>query len=65
MKPGEFFTLIKNIYNDADIEYCINDVRQRIVNSWPDNIDDSLARSEWNWKPDLNLENTLNQYLQQ
>lgn len=62
---GEFFELIKNIYNDADIEYCINDVRQRIVNSWPDNIDDSLAQSEWNWKPDLNLEDTLNQYLQQ
>ena len=61
---GEFFDLIKDIYPGANIEYSINDVRQRIVNSWPDNINDSLARSEWNWEPDFNLKDTLNKYLQ-
>ena len=62
---GEFFELIKDVYPEANIEYSINEVRQRIVDSWPDNIDDSLACSEWNWRPDLNLQDTLIKYLQE
>ncbi|CAM9116983.1 unnamed protein product [Ectocarpus fasciculatus] len=32
------------------------DFRQKIADSWPDSIDDSLARKEWGWKPDYNVE---------
>ena len=31
------------------------DYRQQIANSWPQSIDDSVARSEWNWKPEFDL----------
>ncbi|MES2389037.1 MAG: NAD-dependent epimerase/dehydratase family protein [Bacteroidota bacterium] len=32
------------------------DFRQQIADSWPDSIDDSLARADWGWKPDYNLD---------
>jgi len=31
------------------------DFRQQIAESWPHSIDDSVARSEWGWKPDFDL----------
>jgi nucleoside-diphosphate-sugar epimerase len=39
-------------------EFTINyepDFRQKIADSWPKTIDDSVARDEWGWKPDYNL----------
>ncbi len=31
------------------------DFRQKIADSWPVSIDDSAARTEWNWKPQYDL----------
>lgn len=31
------------------------DYRQQIANSWPASIDDTLARQDWNWKPEYDL----------
>ncbi len=31
------------------------DFRQNIADSWPQSIDDSASRKEWNWKPSYNL----------
>jgi nucleoside-diphosphate-sugar epimerase len=31
------------------------DFRQAIADSWPDSIDDSVAREEWGWKPNYDL----------
>jgi len=32
------------------------DDRQEIADSWPDSMDDSPAREDWNWQPDYGLE---------
>lgn len=32
------------------------DYRQQIANSWPQSIDDSVARSDWGWKEEFDLE---------
>ena len=32
------------------------DFRQAIADSWPNSIDDSAARKDWNWKPDYDLD---------
>ncbi len=59
----EFFEIIKTYNKDAKISYNVNKIRQRIVNSWPDNIDDSSAKLEWGWNPQYNLDNIINDYL--
>lgn len=32
------------------------DFRQDIADSWPSSIDDTVAREEWHWEPEFNLE---------
>jgi nucleoside-diphosphate-sugar epimerase len=33
----------------------VPDFRQKIADSWPESVDDSLARKDWGWKPKYNL----------
>jgi nucleoside-diphosphate-sugar epimerase len=37
------------------IDYDVDPVRQAIADSWPNSIDDSAARSEWDWAPSYDL----------
>jgi nucleoside-diphosphate-sugar epimerase len=37
------------------MDYNVDPVRQGIAESWPNNMDDSCARKEWNWKPTFDL----------
>jgi hypothetical protein len=34
----------------------VDDLRQKIANSWSDTIDDSVARQDWSWKEAYNLQ---------
>ncbi len=38
------------------MRYEIDPVRQAIADSWPDSMDDSCARAEWDWKPSYDLD---------
>jgi nucleoside-diphosphate-sugar epimerase len=37
------------------IDYRIDPVRQEIADSWPNSLDDSAARQEWDWNPRYDL----------
>lgn len=37
------------------MEYRVDPMRQRIADSWPNYMDDSAAREEWDWRPDYDL----------
>jgi len=39
------------------------DYRQPIAESWPQSIDDSVAKKDWNWKPEYDLEKLTNDML--
>ena len=39
------------------------DYRQTIAESWPQSIDDSVAKNDWKWKPDYDLSRMTNEML--
>jgi len=53
--PKELASEIKKHISEFVIDYQ-PDFRQEIANSWPRTIDDSLAREEWGWNPEYDLE---------
>jgi nucleoside-diphosphate-sugar epimerase len=40
---------------DFEISYKIDPIKQSIAESWPNKMDDSCAREEWNWNPKYDL----------
>jgi len=40
---------------DFGISYQIDSIKQSIADSWPNKMDDSCAREEWNWNPKYDL----------
>ena len=52
--PKEIAAEIKKHIPQFEITYQ-PDYRQQIANSWPQSIDDSVARKDWGWKEDYNL----------
>jgi len=38
-----------------EIGYDVDPVRQAIAESWPDKMDDSAARAEWDWAPEYDM----------
>ena len=52
--PKEIAAEIKKHIPEFEITYK-PDYRQQIANSWPQSIDDSVARIDWGWKEDYDL----------
>ncbi len=46
---------IKKHIPEFTMEYRVDPMRQRIADSWPNYMDDSAARDEWDWRPDYDL----------
>ena len=53
--PDEIAASIKKHIPEFTISYAL-DYRQEIANSWPQSIDDSVARTDWGWKHEYDLD---------
>ncbi len=47
----------------AEITYQPHEKRQRIVDSWPVDMNDEAARRDWGWQPDYDADRTFDEYL--
>lgn len=52
--PKEIAAEIKKHIPEFTIDYK-PDYREEIANSWPQSIDDTVARNDWGWKPEFDL----------
>jgi threonine 3-dehydrogenase len=62
LTAGEFRQRALGAFPGAQITFAPNPRRQGIVDSWPEDVDDSLARKDWGWKPDYDVERFFNEY---
>lgn len=54
--PEIIYNKIKEYIPDFKMEYVHDPLRQAIADSWPNSLDDSCARAEWDWKPEYDLD---------
>lgn len=62
--PQQIFEEIKKHKPDFTISYN-PDYRQKIADTWPNSIDDSRARADWNWKHQYDLAAMVQDILEQ
>ena len=55
VKAGTYMEIKKHM-PDFEMAYEIDPLKQAIADSWPDSLDDSCAREEWDWMPQYDLE---------
>lgn len=55
LAPEDIAEEIKNHIPGFTIDFQIDPVRQAIADTWPNSMDDSVAREEWGWRPAYDL----------
>jgi nucleoside-diphosphate-sugar epimerase len=50
-------------FPQARITYKIDEKRQGIVDSWPADVDDQAARTDWGFRPDYDFDRAFREYL--
>jgi len=61
--PKELAIAIQKYMPEFTIKYK-QDSRQLIADSWPESIDDSVARQDWNWQSKVDLDELVKSMLQ-
>lgn len=54
--PEQLAAAIRKEIPNFTMDYAVDPVRQAIANSWPNTLDDSAARAEWNWSPKYDID---------
>ncbi len=63
--PEDIAAEIKKFIPEFVMDYNIDPLRQSIADSWPNSIDDSVARQEWGWEPEYDLPKMCRDLIQQ
>ena len=60
---GELADLVCEAFPGARVSFDSDSKRQSIVDSWPEDVDDSLARQEWGFRSQYDLASAISDYL--
>jgi len=63
LSAAEFRELVLQAFPGATIRYEPDLKRQGIVDSWPAGLNDKLARRDWGWQPDYDVQRAFEAYL--
>jgi threonine 3-dehydrogenase len=55
--------VVVDAFPNAAIAYKVDAKRQRIVDSWPADVDDSAARADWGFAPKYDFDRAFQEYL--
>jgi len=59
----EIQKIVEKAFPGPQITTRVDQKRQGILDSWPEDVDDSAARHDWGFAPQLGLETAFNDYL--
>ncbi len=59
----DFYEIIKKEYPNAVVNFKPDPLRQKIVDSWPADVDDTWARKEWGWAHEYDFQRAFDEYL--
>ncbi len=63
LSAEEFASYVKKHFPNAQITYAPDINRQRIIDSWPIDMNDDAARRDWGWNPYYDAERAFSEYL--
>ena len=55
-EPTQIFEAIRRQLPDFKMRFEVDPLKQSIADSWPNSLDDTAARQEWDWKPAFDLD---------
>jgi len=63
LSAGEIRDRVVQAFPEAQIDFVPDLKREAIVDSWPADLDDSMARMDWGWAPDYDVDRAFDEYL--
>lgn len=63
VSAAQIAAAVKVAFPGAEIGYAPDPVRAKIVDSWPEDMDDTRARADWGWKPNYDFARAMSEYL--
>jgi nucleoside-diphosphate-sugar epimerase len=54
---------VEEAFPEAQVSFHPDEKRQRIVDSWPADLDDDNARRDWGWQPAYDVKRSFQEYL--
>ncbi len=63
-EPEMLATSIRKFIPEFKLDYDVDPIRQAIADSWPNSLDDSAAREDWNWDPKYDMDSMTKDMLE-
>jgi nucleoside-diphosphate-sugar epimerase len=63
-EPEMLAASIKKFIPEFELTFNVDPIRQAIADSWPNSLDDSAAKEEWDWNPQYDLDSMTKDMLE-